>query len=125
DGWHSGMWTAGQIDTMISTAYNANYNVIVPQVRKKGDALYNSTYGGPTGTGEPKPSQVSPPEFDPLAYMLQQAHAVGIEVHPWVCTHRVPTQTYDWFYTYYNHWLTKNSAGNLVESDGYWLDPGV
>jgi len=125
DGWHSGMWTAGEIDTMLSIAKNANYNVIVPQIRKKADALYNSTYGGPNGTGEPKPDQVQPPSFDPLAYMCQQAHALGIEVHPWVCTHRCPTQTYDWFYTTYNHWLTRDQAGNLINSEGYYLDPGV
>ena len=113
DGWQSGMWTQGEIDTMISLAYNANYNVIVPQIRKKADALYNSTYGGPAGTGEPKPSQVSPPSFDPLAYMIQQAHARGMQVHPWLCTHRVATLTGDWFYVYHSDWLTKNYAGGL------------
>jgi uncharacterized lipoprotein YddW (UPF0748 family) len=125
DGWHSGMWTQAEIDTMIGLAYGANYNVIVPQIRKKGDALYNSTYGGPSGTGEPKPSQVQPPSFDPLAYMIQEAHERGMEVHPWICTHRVPTLTTDWFYTSHEDWLTKDQAGTIIYSEGYYLDPGV
>ena len=128
DGWHSGMWTYGQIDTMLTNAQTGHYNVIVPQIRKKADALYISHYGGPSGTGEPMYSGVES-GLDPLAYMIQQAHAVGIQVHPWVCTHRCPTTAgltpEDWFYTSHNNWLTKNSGGSLVNIDGYWLDPGV
>ena len=125
DGWHTGMWTQVEINTTIAYAVQGGYNVIVPQIRKKADALYNSTYGGPSGTGEPKPSQVSPSSFDPLAYMIQEAHKIGMEVHPWVCTHRCPTQTYDWFYTSHLDWLTRDSDGDLVNAEGYYLDPGV
>ncbi len=129
DGWHTGMWTQAEIDTMIDQAYNhGHYNVIVPQVRKKSDSLYNSNYGGPSGTGEPKPSQVSPSSFDPLQYMIEQAHARGMEVHPWLCTHRVATQSYDWFVTSHANWLTLNSAGAYPDPagyEGYYLDPGV
>ena len=128
DGWHSGMWTHAQIDTMLTNAQTGHYNVIVPQIRKKADALYISHYGGPDGTGEPMYSGVES-GLDPLAYMIQQAHAVGIQVHPWVCTHRCPstagTTPEDWFYTSHNNWLTKDSGGNLVFAEGYYLDPGV
>ncbi|MDI6827335.1 MAG: family 10 glycosylhydrolase [Armatimonadota bacterium] len=126
DGWHSGMWTASEIDTMLSYVYNqGHYNVIVPQIRKKADALYNSTYGGPNGTGEPKPDQVQPPSFDPLAYMIQKAHEKGIKVYPWVCTHRCPTTTTDWFYVSHPDWLTRSQGGTSpLYVEGYWLDPG-
>ena len=135
DGWYNGMWTENEITNvsgtgMLDLAQQGHYNVIVPQIRKKADALYNSTYGGPTGAGEPKPSQVSP-SFDPLAYMIQQAHAVGIKVYPWIGTHSVATvprdgfPEHDWFYDSHNDWLTRNSAGNLVYADGWYLDPGV
>lgn len=137
DGWHAGMWTQSEINAMMDGytdgsgyhkgVYAGNYNVIVPQVRKKADALYNSTYGGPNGTGEPKPSQVQPSSFDPLAYMIQKAHGYGMQVHPWLCTHRCPTTTSDWMYTTapYNTWFTKNYAGTVVFSEGYYVDPGV
>jgi len=126
DGWHNGMWTQGEIETMLTLAQTGHYNVIVPQIRKKADALYHGTYGGPSGNGEPVPTaQVEPDDFDPLDYMVERAHAMGIQVHPWVCTHRCPTTTSDWFYTTHNNWLTKNAAGALIDSEGFWLDPGV
>jgi uncharacterized lipoprotein YddW (UPF0748 family) len=125
DGWSGGMWTTGEIDAMLDCAQQGHYNVIVPEIRKKADALWNSTYGGPAGTGEPKPSQVQPPEFDPLAYMVEQAHARGIQVHPLIITHRVTTVSTDWFYTWCGPWLTRDSSNALVFSEGWWLDPGV
>lgn len=125
DGWAGGMWSTGEIDAMLDCAQQGHYNVIVPEIRKKADALWNSTCGGPYGTGEPKPSQVQPPDFDPLAYMVQQAHARGIQVHPMVVVYRVTTVTSDWFYNSYWSWLTRDSSGALVFSEGWWLDPGI
>lgn len=140
DGWHAGMWNSTEINAMMDgytdgTGYHkgaraANYNVIVPQIRKKADALYISTYGGPDGTGEPMYSGV-PAGFDPLAYMLEKAHGYGMKVYPWVCTHRCPSTAgatpEDWMYVTapYNTWFTKNYAGTVINSEGYWVDPGV
>ena len=137
DGWHAGMWTQGEINAMmdgywdVNNVYHkgvraGNYNVIVPQMRKKADALYISHYGGPDGTGEPMYGGV-PAGFDPLAYMLEKAHGYGMKVYPWLCTHRCPTTTSDWMYLTapYNTWFTKNYAGAVYTAEGYWVDPGV
>jgi uncharacterized lipoprotein YddW (UPF0748 family) len=136
DGWHSGMWTQAEIDAMMDgytdgLGYHkgvraGNYNVIIPQIRKKADALHISTYGGPDGTGEPMYPGV-PAGFDPLAYMIEKAHGYGMQVHVWVCTHRCPTTTSDWMYVTapYNTWFTKNYAGAEINSEGYWVDPGI
>lgn len=67
-------------DRLIRQARRAGFNVLVPAVWK--------------GRGSGWPSQFAEKEmkwlkkgvvadFDPLAYLIEQAHANGLEVHPW------------------------------------------
>lgn len=93
-------------------------------MRKVGDAYYKSSI-------EARASNISgSPDYDPLAYIIEKAHANGIEVHAWLNTYRIwgakdyPTDP--------NHivirnpeWLTRTSSGNLNGSEGLFLDPGV
>jgi len=72
-----------QIDTMIAAAVAGHYNVIIAQMLAYQDA--------PAGYGShgahwnshivPKSAGITPPDFDPLAYLCEQAHANGIQVH--------------------------------------------
>lgn len=64
---------------MIDLAVRARFHLLFAQVRGRGDAYYRSPYE-PPGLSLPQP----PAEFDPLAYLLTQAHAAGIAVHAWV-----------------------------------------
>src|SRR5690625_1941441 len=83
DTWGAGFKTAAQIDQLIADAQAANFNAIFPQVRKRGDAYYNSLI-------EPKATDVSS-NFDPLAYLIQKAHAANppIEVHAWMVAYPI------------------------------------
>ena len=62
------------------------FNAMVFQVRPEGDALYASTLEPwsrfLTGT------QGQDPGYDPLAFLLTEAHARGIEVHAWLNPYR-------------------------------------
>lgn len=64
-----------------------NYNTIFFQVRSRGDAYYRSTYepwaDNLTGTLGKDPG------WDPLAFLVNEAHQVGIEVHAWVNVFKV------------------------------------
>lgn len=66
-----------------------NINACFFQVRSMCDAMYNSKYEPwsqfLTGT------RGLAPTYDPLAYMIEQAHARGIEVHAWLNPYRYAT----------------------------------
>lgn len=66
------------IVNVVNNAKRANANMILAQVRRRGDAWY-------LNTTEPKPDFVPiAAGFDPLADMIATAHAEGIEVHAFV-----------------------------------------
>jgi uncharacterized lipoprotein YddW (UPF0748 family) len=78
DTYNTALSTAADISTVVARAQAANANVLIAQVRRRGDAWY-------LDTSEPMPDGVSFPDgFDPLRELLAQAHAAGIQVHAWV-----------------------------------------
>ena len=71
------------VKRMITSAYAGGFNTVLVQVRGRGDAYYS-------GTVEPRASELaSKPAFDPLATVIQHAHASGIQVHAWVAVNLV------------------------------------
>lgn len=77
--------TRADIDTVINTAVASNANALFAQVRRRGDSWYLDSREPLTevaGVGEPDASGRW--TFDPLRYLLDQAHARGIEVHAFV-----------------------------------------
>jgi uncharacterized lipoprotein YddW (UPF0748 family) len=67
------------IATLVRTAKDHGFNTLFVQVRGRGDAYY---LGGP----EPRAAELlrHPDSFDPLATVLDSAHAAGLRVHAWV-----------------------------------------
>lgn len=63
---------------LVNFAYTYGYNVLFLQVRGRGDAFYKSYF-------VPGPEEFPhiPDTFDPLAAVIELAHARGIEVHAW------------------------------------------
>jgi uncharacterized lipoprotein YddW (UPF0748 family) len=90
DAFHVGFKSTAQIDDMVSRAVAGNYNAIIAEV-----LAYQDNVGG--GHGAYWNSSIIPKaadivgNIDPLAYLCQQAHAAGIEVHAWLVTYRVST----------------------------------
>ncbi len=71
------------IRQMVRAAGAGGFNTLVVQVRGRGESYY-------TGTIEPRaPELTSQPAFDPLATVLEHAHATGIKVHAWVAVNLV------------------------------------
>ena len=71
------------IRQMVSAAQSGGFNTLLVQVRGRGDAYYN-------GTIEPRASEIDgKPSFDPLAVVLEQAHAAGLKVHAWIAVNLV------------------------------------
>lgn len=68
-----------------------NMNAIFFQVKGMGDAFYNSSY-------EPWSSAITgnrgqDPGYDVLKFMIDEAHARGIEFHAWMNPYRIATRT--------------------------------
>ncbi len=129
DVFHEGMQNTSQVDTMISLALQGNYNAIVPEILAYHDTQYAS-HGAYWRSDIVPQSSVVTQNFDPLEYMVQQAHANGLEVHPWIVAFRVSTA---WpppgnaYLAARPHWLMvpSGSMGNVAPvGSSYTLDPG-
>ncbi len=120
--WGSGFLNATQTTNMINTLAANNYNVIIPEVRKAGDAYYDSAY-------EPQATNVAS-GYDALADMITKAHAANIEVHPWIVTYRIwsvlfPSPPSSHIFAQHPDWLMTDNTGAVLEGNNYYLDPGI
>ncbi len=96
--WPSGAITASNANTMkracqkmLDTLAVNNMNAVYFHVRAMADALYDSAY-------EPWSSYCSTsrgtaPAFDPLAFIIEEAHKRGIELYAWVNPYRYKPKT--------------------------------
>jgi uncharacterized lipoprotein YddW (UPF0748 family) len=66
------------ITAMVRSAAAAGFNTLLVQVRGRGDAYFA---GGPEPRGQ-WPGQ--PEAWDPLQFVLRQAHQAGLRVHAWI-----------------------------------------
>ncbi|HNQ72774.1 MAG TPA: family 10 glycosylhydrolase [Verrucomicrobiota bacterium] len=83
DVFHAGMGSATEVNNMVNALASGHYNAVIVQVL----AYMDNT---PASHGAHWKSAILPwssrvkANFDPLAYLCQQAHAQGIEVHAWL-----------------------------------------
>src|SRR5882724_5219599 len=83
DVFHVGMQNSGQVDTMVSKLVAGHYNAVIIQVLAYMDSATASHGAYWRSNIVPRSSNVTA-SFEPLAYLCQQAHANGIEVHAWL-----------------------------------------
>jgi uncharacterized lipoprotein YddW (UPF0748 family) len=105
-----------EVEKLVADAHRANLNALIVQVRKRGDAYFNIS-------DEPRATDIlGPPDFDPLAYVIQLAHASTprIEVHAWLNTF-FAGETSAVYVQHGAQWGNRASDGS---TSGY-LDPGV
>lgn len=101
---------------------DGNFNTIFFQVRGRGDAFYKSNF-------EPWSDRLTgtlgkDPGWDPLEFILREAHARGMEVHAWFNTFRVRNGIKS---TYGNYKHVSELHPDWVSTiDGEtWLNPGL
>ena len=83
DVFHVGMQNSGQVDTMVSNLARGHYNAVIVQVLAYMDTATASHGAYWKSSILPRSTYVTS-TFDPLAYLCQQAHANGIQVHAWL-----------------------------------------
>ncbi len=83
DVFHVGMGSTSEVNTMVSQLVAGHYNAVIVQVLGYMDNSVSSHGAHWKSSILPWSSRVTA-SFDPLAYLCQQAHANGIEVHAWL-----------------------------------------
>jgi uncharacterized lipoprotein YddW (UPF0748 family) len=109
-----------KIQAMVRAAADNGFNILIVQVRGRGDAYYNSKV-------EPRAVELKdqPVTFDPLAFTITEAHKRGLKVHAWLNTSllanldALPTDPKH-VYNLHPEWL---AVPKPVAVDLYKLDP--
>lgn len=103
---------------MLDTLYRVGINAIVFQVRPTADALYPSKLEPWSSWLTGKQGQNNDVDYDPLQFVLDEAHRRGMQVHVWINPYRItngfelsdlaPTHIYfrhpEWFWKYGKQW---------------------
>lgn len=94
---------------MLDSLQALHFNAIIFQIRPTADALYHSEM-------EPRSAWIGEGEYDPLAFVLREAHLRQMEVHVWVNPYRVTLKDMDvtpgslfyqhpeWYFRYGGQW---------------------
>ena len=98
-------------------------NTVIVQVRPKADALYASSINPwsdvLTGT------QGKNPGYDPLAFMVEAAHARGMEIHAWLNPYRVTTSGTDLNSLCATHPARLNPSWTFSYNNALYYNPEV
>ena len=72
---------------ILDTLKDTGINTVMFQVRPYGDAMYKSSIN--PWSKELTGTQGKEPGYDPLAFIIQEAHTRGMKVHAWLNPYRV------------------------------------
>lgn len=109
-----------ELIAMLDTMVRLNLNAMVFQVRPEGDALYRSALEPWSRflTGR----QGGDPGYDPLGFLIEQAHRRGIEVHAWFNPYRAKVNASSMAVA--PHISVTNPTEVVTYGDYLWMDPG-
>lgn len=126
DSWNVSFLNSSQANTLVDTARANNLNTLMIEIRKIGDAYYNSAI-------EPRATNISGGAgFDPLAYVLQRAHDTTggkqrVQVHGWFVMQRISkgeTLNPQHVLSQHPEYIMSDSNGNTSGGGSIFLDPG-
>lgn len=127
DAWGSGFLTAGEVTTLVNRCRTYNFNAVIVQMRRRGDAFYVPQ----SPNGDPRTTVIAA-GYDALQELINQCHTgtPRIEVHCWVVSNLIwsddvtaPSQA-GHVYNTHPEYLMRDSAGNNFLAEGFFLDPG-
>ena len=99
-----------------------NMNAVIMQIRPSGDAVYSSKKAPwsryLTGT------QGKYPGYDPLKFMVEESHKMGIEFHAWFNPYRVALNDEEFKSLSPDNFAVKNPETVVKYGKRYYFDPG-
>lgn len=121
-----GMGTAQMQQTLtyqLNELQKDGVNAIIFQVRPECDALYNSSIE-PWSRFLTSTQGVAPqPYWDPLAWMIEECHKRGMELHAWINPYRAKTKTTNELAS--NHVAIKHPEWIFTYDGLYLLNPAI
>ena len=113
-----------ELITLLDKAASLHFNAIVFQVRPAADAMYHSHLEPWSYYLTGKMGRAPLPEFDPLEFVIQEAHKRGIELHAWFNPYRAGHPADKSEEISPDH-ISQTHPDYVVEyGDFLWLDPG-
>ncbi len=125
-GGYKGMGTAEMKKLLIeqlNSLQEAGINAIVFQVRPEADALYKSNLEPWSRFLTGVQGQAPSPEWDPMAFMIEECHKRGMEFHAWVNPYRVKTNLKSTLAP--NHIYWKHPEWFVEYGNQLYFDPGI
>lgn len=108
---------------ILDTLKDTGINTVMFQVRPYGDAMYKSSIN--PWSKELTEIQGKDPGYDPLAFIIQEAHARGISVHAWLNPYRVISSGTDVNVLSSNHPARKNPSLLIENKGGMYYNPDL
>ena len=105
-----------------------NYNAVIVQIRSVGDAFYPTQLAPWSRYLTGKEGQAPRPYYDPLAWMIEQAHQRGFEFHAWLNPYRATfdtkTETLSKEHDFFKHrdWMIKYGE---TGKEKYYYNPAL
>ena len=113
-------------DKILQTCADLGMTAVILQVRPSADALYPSNYYPWSADLTGRQGQAPADGFDPLEYWVEQAHALGLELHAWINPFRVTKGGQSEYDSLTADHPAKVHPDWVVEYDGkYYFDPGL
>lgn len=110
-----------EIIIMLDEFKSVGINTVMFQARPKGDSLYKSNINPwsdvLTGT------QGKDPGYDPLAFVIQEAHKRGINVHAWLNPYRITTSGTDVNALSNSHPAKNNPSWVIAHNGALYYNP--
>jgi uncharacterized lipoprotein YddW (UPF0748 family) len=113
---------------ILDTYKKLNYNAVIVQIRSVGDAFYPSQLAPWSRFLTGKEGQAPKPYYDPLAWMIDQAHQRGFEFHAWLNPYRATfdtkTETLSKEHDFFKHrdWMIKYGEPG---KEKYYYNPAL
>jgi uncharacterized lipoprotein YddW (UPF0748 family) len=107
---------------LLDSLQNANFNMIFLQVRLRGDVIYRSSIEPISNVFTGKYGIM--PDYDPLAFAIDECHKRGMECHAWFVT--FPVGSVKNVKEQGGRSVVKRKPNLCKRHDGKWyLDPGL
>ena len=107
--------------TILEFYKKLNFNAVFVQVRTAGDALYQSEIAPWSRFLTSK--EGTPSMYDPLPWMIEQAHAQNMQFHAWLNPYRASTDL-DTTLFHSTHVFNQHRDWIIKYGPKYYLDPG-
>ena len=114
-----------ELISLLDKLAELNFNAVIFQIRTSGDAFYNSTLEPWSYYLTGHQGRAPSPFYDPLEFVIQEAHSRNIEVHAWFNPYRARADSSSKAGLAHNHVVHRFPQYVYAYSSKLWMDPGA